>query len=503
MQANLLTLLFSAGLGLAGCTLGPDFHTPPAPAATSFTREGLTSQTEIAPIAGGDAQRLVSGADIPGEWWKLFHSEALDSLIREALKANPTLPAAQAALRNGMENLRAQVSLTYPQVGANLSASANRQSEQLSPVLSSNTLLYGLYQAQLNASWTPDIFGGNRRQIEALQAQAEVQRYQLDAAWLALTANVVVAAVQEAELRSQIEANNQVIQSISDALAIMRRQMELGQIAGGEVAAQEAALAQARQNLPPLQKQLAQERDLLTALAGHLSSDEISQTFDLASLKLPEELPLSMPSALVEQRPDIKVAEENMRAANAEIGVAVANMFPQITLTANTGSVASRVADLVSPESVFWTAGVNLLQPVFEAGRLRHLTRAAEAAYEQSAANYRLTVLTAFQNVADALHALQSDANLLNAAVTSEAAAQRSLDIARRQLELGQIQYLGLLTAQQSYQQALISRIQAQASRFSDTAALFQALGGGWWNNRDTIEPPIISATHRIELQPN
>ena len=495
MRANLRPFALAAVLVLGGCRLGPNFHAPARPATTSFTKEPLPAQTESAPVAGGEAQRFISGADIPGEWWTLFHSDALNSLVQEALKANPTLPAAQAALRNAMQNLRAQVALVYPQVSANLAASANRQSEQLSPVLNSNALLYGLYQAQLNASWTADIFGNNRRQVEALRAQAEVQRYQLDAAYLALTANVVAAAIQEASLRGQIDAANQVIQSISDALVIMRRQMELGQIAGAEVAAQEAALAQARQILPPLQKQLAQERDLLTALAGHLSSDEISQTFELASLQLPQDLPLSLPSTLVEQRPDIKVAEENMRAANAQVGVAVTNMFPQITLTADIGTVASRIGDLAQPESLFWTVGGNLLQPVFEAGRLQDLTRAAEAAYDQSAANYRSTVLTAFQNVADALHALQSDADLFNAAVASEAAALRSLNIARRQLELGQIQYLGLLTAQQAYQQALISRIQAQASRFSDTAALFQALGGGWWNNRDAIEPATVSAS--------
>ena len=494
MRADLRSLVLTAVLLQGGCTLGPDFQAPAPPATTSFTKEPLPTKTDSAPVAGGEAQRFISGADIPGEWWTLFHSEALNSLVMEALKANPTLPAAQAALRNAMENLRAQVALVYPQVSANLAISANRQSEQLSPVLNSNALLYGLYQAQLNASWTPDIFGNNRRQVEALEAQVEVQRYQLDAVYLTLTTNVVAAAIQEASLRGQIEAANQVIQSIGDALAIMRRQMELGQIAGAEVAAQEAALAQARQTLPPLKKQLAQERDLLTALAGHLSNDEIGQTFQLASLQLPQELPISLPSTLVEQRPDIKVAEENMRAVNAGVGVAVTNMFPQITLTANIGTVASRIGDLVQPESLFWTTGVNLLQPIFEAGRLQDLTRAAEAAYEQSAANYRSTVLTAFQNVADALHALQSDADLFNAAVASEAAAQRSLNIARRQLELGQIQYLGLLTAQQAYQQALISRIQAQASRFSDTAALFQALGGGWWNNRDAIDPATVLA---------
>lgn len=478
----------AAGLVLAGCTLGPDFHTPAPPPVTGYTRQPLPAQTESAPVAGGEAQHFTSGNDIPGEWWTLFHSEALNSLVEEAIRANPTLPAAQAALRSAMENVRAQQGLFYPQVSANLSANANRQSEALSPVLSNNALFYSLYQTELNASWTPDIFGNNRRQVEALQAQADAQHYQLDAAYLALTANVVAGAVQEASLRGQIEGTQQVIQSIQDALTIMRRQMQEGQISGGEVAAEEAALAQAQQLLPPLEKQLAQERDLLTALAGRLPSDEIAQSFELSALQLPQDLPLSLPSMLVQQRPDIKLAESNMRAANAQVGVAVTNMFPQITISANIGTVASRIGDLVQPENLFWTVGGNLLQPVFEGGRLKHLTRAAEAAYDQSAANYRNTVLTAFQNVADTLHELQSDAELLSAASATETAALRSLNIARRQLELGQIQYLGLLTAQQAYEQALITRIQAQASRFADTAALFQALGGGWWNSQAVVE---------------
>ncbi len=489
------TVWIATAVLLSGCTVGPDFHPPAPPMVTGYTAMALPAQTESAPVPGGEAQRFVQGTDIPAGWWTMFHSEALNAVVRDAVRANPTLSAAQASLRNAMENVRAQIALYYPQVTANLSTSGNRQSAQLAPVLNSNALLYGLYQAQLNTSWTVDVFGGNRRQVEVLQAQADAQRYQLDATWLALTANVVAAAIQEAALRGQIEAANQVIQSISDALAIMRRQMELGQIAGAEVAAQEAALALAKQSLPPLEKQLAQERDLLTALSGRLPDNEPGERFDLASLQLPQDLPLSLPSKLVEQRPDIKVAEENLHAANAAIGVAEANMFPQITLTADLGTVASRIGDLVQPESAFWSLGGNLLEPVFEAGRLQHLTRAAQAAYEQSAASYRNTVLTAFQNVADALHALESDAELLNAAVATEAAASRSLAIARRQLELGQIQYLGLLTAQQAYQQALIGRVQAQASRLADSAALFQALGGGWWNEQDSIVPATASAT--------
>ena len=491
-------LLQHAGLALgfllAGCTLGPDFHAPAPPPVTGYTKQPLPAQTESAPVQGGAAQHFTSGSDIPGQWWMLFHSEALNSLVEDAIRSNPTLPAAQSALRSAMENVRAQEGLFYPQVSANLSANTNRQSAALSPVLNNNALFYSLYQADLNASWTPDIFGNNRRQVEVLQAQADAQRDQLDAAYLALTANVVAGAIQEASLRGQIDGTQQVIQSIEDALTIMRRQMALGQISGGEVAAEEAALAQAQQILPPLEKQSALERDLLTELAGRLPSDEVDQSFDLSALQLPQDLPLSLPSKLVEQRPDIRLAEANLHAANAEIGVAVTNMFPQITISADVGTVASRIGDLVQPGNAFWSIGGSLLQPVFEGGRLKHLTRAAEAAYDQSAANYRNTVLTAFQNVADTLHALQSDAELLKAASATEAAALRSLDIARRQLELGQIQYLGLLTAQQTYEQALITRVQAQASRLADTAALFQALGGGWWNSQAVVEAAYPAA---------
>ena len=468
---------------MAGCTLGPDFHVPAAPAVTTYTKQPLPPETASVSGEGGEPQHFAIGADIPANWWTVFHSDALEKLISESLSANPTLAQAEASLRVAMENVRAQTALYQPQITANLTASGNRQSEALSPVLNNNALLYGLYQTQLNASWTPDIFGNNRRQVEALQAQADAQRYQLDAAWLALTTNVAAAAVQEASLRGQIAAMKELIQSMTGALAIMRRQFAVGQIAGDAVAAQEAALAQSQQDLPPLEKQLAQERDLLTVLAGRLPADEISETFDLSSLRLPEQIPLSLPSQLVEQRPDIKVAEANLHAASAEVGVAVTNMFPQITISANIGTVASRIGDLVEPGNAFWAVGGNLLQPVFEGERLQHLTRAAEAGYDQAAANYRYTVLTAFQNVADALHALQSDAESLTAAAASEAAALRSLNIVRRQLELGQIQFLGLLAAQQAYQHALIGRIQVQASRLADTAALFQAVGGGWWNN--------------------
>jgi NodT family efflux transporter outer membrane factor (OMF) lipoprotein len=474
-------------LVLAACAVGPDFQAPAPPAAMNFTKAPLPEATESAPIAGGEAQHFAADADIPGNWWTLFHSQQLDALVADALKANPTLEAAQNALRVAMENVRAQQGAFYPAVTGSFAASRNKNAEVLAPTLSSNELLFNLYQAQLAVSWAPDIFGGNRRQVEALRAQAEAQRLQLRATYIALSANVVAAAVQEASLRDQIAAAQEVIRNVGDALAIIRRQNALGQIAGADVAAEEAALAQAQQALPSLEKQLAQQRDLLTALAGRLSADEIDEAFELSDLELPRELPVSLPSKLVQRRPDIMIAEQNLHAASAEVGVAIAAEFPSITLTAADGSVATKLGSLFGAGGGFWALGAGLTQPIFQGGTLLHRTRAAEAAYDQAASVYRSTVVTAFQNVADTLHALAYDAETLKAAVATETAASRSLEIARRQVELGQSQYLALLTAQQAYQQALSNRVQAQASRYADTAALFQALGGGWWNNAELL----------------
>ena len=470
-----------------GCTVGPDFKTPPAPSVMSFTPEPLPAMTASTDLTGGDAQHFVMGRDIAAQWWSVFHSDALNALIEQSLAQNPTLQSAEAALRVAMQNVRAQQGLYYPTIGAGLSATREKAAETLAPPLNSNSLLFSLYQAQLSATWTPDIFGLNRRQVESLQALADAQNFRLQATYAALTANVAAAAIQEAGLRAQIAAITSIIESSNDTLTILRRQLQLGQIAGSDVAAQEAALAAVRQELPPLEKALASQRDLLAALAGQFPANDVSQKFELASLSLPQDLPLSLPSVLVQQRPDIRAAEEQLHAASAEIGVSIANMLPNIALTATNGSVATDFAKLLSPGTGFWQLGANITQPIFQGGTLVARRRAAEAAYDQAAADYRSTVITAFQNVADVLYALQFDADALNAAAASEAAANRSLTIARRRIELGQAGYLEVLTAQNAYQRALLSRVQAQTARFADTAALFQALGGGWWN-RPVVE---------------
>jgi len=470
--------------------VGPDFERPAAPEVSGYTSAPLAEQTASADVKGGETQHFVQALDIPGQWWTLFHSAALNTLIEEALTNNPTLPAAEAALRQAWENVYAAEGAFFPTAVVSYSPSSNKTATGVTFTgASSGSPYFTLHTAQVVVTYAPDVFGGTRREVESLAATAEFQRFQVEAAYLTLTSNVVTAAVQEASVRGQIAATEEIIKIQTGSLDILRKQFELGQVAGADVAAVEATLAQAQATLPPLQKQLAVQRDLLTALIGRLPSQEPAEKFDLASLQLPQELPVSLPSKLVEQRPDIQSAEAQVHSASAAIGVAVAARLPQFTLTGNAGTTANQINQLfITPGTAFWAVAGNVAQTVFDAGTLLHKKRAADAAFDQAAAMYRSTVITAFQNVADSLHALQSDADTLKAAYAAERAAFKSLEIARRQLQLGAIGYLGLLTAENTYNTALLALVQAQAARYADTAALFQALGGGWWNRTDA--PP-------------
>jgi NodT family efflux transporter outer membrane factor (OMF) lipoprotein len=476
VAALAVTVLFS------GCAVGPDFKRPEAPAVDGYLREPLPATTAAAGVAGGEEQKFVSDRDIPAQWWALFRSPPLNALIEEALKNNPSVQAAQASLRQAQELVYAQRGSYYPTVQASLASSRQRASATVSPPLNSAATLFNLHTAQVTVGYAPDVFGGLRRQVESLQAQADAQRFLLEAAYLALTSNVVAAAVQEAGLRSQIAAAKDIIEINRRSLELLRQQFAAGFIAGLNVAAQEAALAQSQQTLPPLQKQLEQTHNLLSALAGRFPAQGTEAIFELAELRLPDELPVSLPSKLVEQRPDVRAAEEQLHVASAEIGVAVANMLPQFTIDAAKGGTATVFNQMFADGNPFWSVMGNVTQTIFAGGTLLHRKRAAEAAFDQAAAQYRSTVIAAFQNVADALYALQADADALKAAVNSERAAKVSLDLVTKQLQVGQVNYLALLSAQQTYQQAVLSLSQARASRFVDTAALFQALGGGWWN---------------------
>jgi len=470
---------------LAGCMLGPDFHKPAAPDAKTYTSEARPAQTASAPVAGGAAQDFVSGADLPGDWWTLFHSPPLNALVERALKNNPDLDAARAALTAAHENALAQRGAYFPAINADASATRQKQPGTLSPTPSNNASLYSLFTPQLSVSYAPDVFGLNRRTLESLQAQAQATRFALVAAHIALAANVVNAAVGEAALRGQMAASEQLVDIEAQSVKILRYQFDKGYASRLDLAAQEAQLAQTQATLPPLRKQLEQQRHLIAALAGEFPAQAQTEDFDLASLSLPQDLPLSLPSKLVEQRPDVRQAQANWHAASAQVGVAIANRFPQITLSANAGSTALDIGQVFHSGTGFWGVGLDVAAPIFAGGKLLHAERAAKAQLAQAAAQYRGTVLTAFQNVADTLTALDQDAKALQAAAAAASAAQTTLDLSQRQTQAGYANYLSLLNAQQAWQQARIALIQAQANRYADTAALYLALGGGWWHRAD------------------
>jgi NodT family efflux transporter outer membrane factor (OMF) lipoprotein len=470
---------------IAGCAVGPNFKKPAAPEVSDYTTSPLPTTAAVADLPGGEAQRFAQGADITADWWTLFHSQPLNDLIARSLASNPDLKAAHAALTVARENVLAQRGAYYPSVAASVSASRQRQSGQIAPTLSSNALLYNLFTPQVSVSYVADVFGLNRRTVESLEAQQQEVRYQMIATYTTLTANVVVTAIQEGAVRAQIDATHRLIDSSTQLDQILKYQLAKGYASGLDVAAQESQLAQVAATLPPLVKQLGQLQDLLADLTGQYPSRAPAEKFELSSLHLPEEIPVSLPSALVAQRPDVLQAEENLHDASAKIGISIANRLPNITLTANAGSSASAIDQLFTSGTGFWGVGADLTAPIFQGGTLMHQERAAKAAYTQAAEQYRSTVLTAFQNVADTLTALVQDAEALKAASAAADAAKVTLDLAQRQLQSGYASYLSLLNAEQTNQQAQINLIQAQANRFADTAALFQALGGGWWHRAD------------------
>lgn len=478
--AVIVTIIVAA---LTGCAVGPDYRAPKTPDTHGYTATALPPKTTDAPGVGGATQRFLSGQDIPGQWWTLFHSEALDRLIRQALADSPTLAGAQARLREAQENRRAQFGALLPSVDANLLAMHEKISGASLDQSGTDFGAFDLYHASVNVSYSLDLFGGTRRQLEALQSQIDYQRFQLEGSYLTLTSNIVTTALKEASLRLQLRATREILSTQEKQLAIVENQFQFGGVSGSDVLTQRTQIAQTRATLPPLEKELSQTRHQLAVLAGRLPSEALPE-FELTGLQLPQELPVSLPSSLVRQRPDIMASEALLHAASAQVGVATANLYPQITLTGSYGSEANTIGSMFNSSTVIWSLGAGLLQPIFRGGTLTAKRRAAIAAYDQAVAQYRGTVLLAFQNVADVLRALEADARTLRAQADAEAAARDTLELTQKQFQLGAVSYLSLLNAERQYQQVLISLVQAQALRFADTAALFQALGGGWWNQR-------------------
>lgn len=477
LAAMTLTLI------LAGCAVGPDFKPPIPPAADTYTREILPTQAEAAG-AGRGSQSFQFGHDLPGQWWTLFGSLKLDALIDEAMANYPDIASQQAALRAAAEDVRAGQGAFFPQV----QAAGNATREQVSGASIGPGFpgfIANIYQANVNVSYAFDVFGGERRTLEGLQARALAQNFKLEASYLTLTSSVAATAIQLASVRGQMSATQDIIAIEDKQLAIINRQFELGSRARADVLQQQANLDSVRATLPALQQQLAVAEHQLAVLTGRFPHDAPRVQFELSDLELPRDLPVSLPSSLVAQRPDIKAQQMTMRQASAAIGVATANMLPQLTLSAAFGGESLNFATLIKPGSVTWNLAAGVTQPLFAGGTLRAKRRAAIDEFDQARAQYQLTVLQAFQNVADTLTALDNDVQALKAENDAVGAAKASLDLLQKQYDDGAVNYVSLLTAEQIFQQARIAQVRSAANRYADTVALFQALGGGWWNRND------------------
>lgn len=463
-------------LQIGGCAVGPDFA-PPAPPPV----ERYTPQKAESPGAG---QRFREGAEIPARWWTVFASPRLDELIDEAIAASPTLEAAEAAIRAADFNAAAAAGAWFPQLALNSGSTYNLSSGDAT----NSTLLqtpFSYFTKQVQVSYTLDVWGATRRQVESLGAQRESLVYLKQAAQMMLAANIARAAIEEAMLRDEIAATRRIVALEEERLGLLERQLAYGAIASPEVLSQQTALTQALQTLPGLESRLAQQRNRLTALAGRYPSREIEATFELSRLALPRDLPVSLPSQLVKQRPDIKTAEANIHSASALVGVAVAARLPNVTLTAVGGTSAFQLAQLFAPGTGFYTLAGAVTQPAFDGFALLDKQRAAEALLQQAEAQYREVALKAFENVADSLRALQSDAHAVASARAAEATSKLYLDKVRFRLKQGDVSQLVVVDAQRAVLNATKTRIEAEAQRLADSVALFVALGGGWGQKED------------------
>lgn len=469
---------------VSACTVGPDFIKPAAPEVKDYTATPLPEKIG----EKSRKQQFYNDKDVPADWWKLYKSPALDALVEQALKANPTLQSAQASLRQAKENYYASKGTLFPSVDLNPYVSRETDAGAATGIPNTPSTTYSIYNTTVNVSYGLDLFGLNRRNIEALKANADNKRFNATATYITLTTNVVAAAIQEASLIAQVTETEHTLKLQRKQLELTRAKFEAGAIDKTAVLAQESNIAQTEASLPILRQQQAKAHNQLAVLVGRFPGEKLGDPLDLKTVHLPEDIPVSLPSKLVEQRPDIKAAESLLHNASASIGIATANMLPQLSLTGSYGRQENYTSDFFSPSAVTWNIQASLLQPLFRGGQLLHQRKAAIANYDNAAAAYKNVVLTAFQNVADSLNALQFDAEAAEAAARAEEAARANLELAQVQFKTGAAHYLTLLDAERQYTQAKLKRIQTEAARYADTAALFQALGGGWWNQEHTTQ---------------
>jgi NodT family efflux transporter outer membrane factor (OMF) lipoprotein len=474
----LLCLALLSGLLAPGCAVGPDFVRPQPPAATQYTQGKEPTATVM---ADGQAQHFEYGAEIAADWWHLFRSPKLDAMIKEAVNQSPTLQSAQARLRQNQELLRAGYGTFFPQVNASFAATRQKFSPtQFGSVQPGST--FNLYTPMATISYLLDVFGGQRRTVESLAAQVDYQRYTAQATYLTLLGNVVNTAVAQAAYRAQIEATEQLIAFQKEQVRITETQFKAGTVPYASVVSLQAQLAATAATLPPLRQDLSKSQHLLAALVGRTPAEWAPPPLDLVDFTLPTRLPVTLPSALLRQRPDILAAEATLHSASANIGVATAAMFPNFTLSGTYGQNLTDITKILGNAGNFWSISAVVAQPIFQGGTLWYQRKAAIEAYNASLSDYRQVVLSSFQQVADTLRAAEHDAQTLQAQAGALAAAAQALQLVKANYEAGLVNYLQILTADNQYQQARLGYIQAQALRLQDTAALFVALGGGWWH---------------------
>ncbi len=468
--------LFFIPLFLSACAVGPDFTRPEPPKAAGYDRGGNPTSTLA---ADGNSQRFEAGKKVATEWWRTFGSRKLDEVVDEAVAKNPSLQAAQASLRQSQYLLSAGYGVYFPQVDAG--ASATRQ--LFSPAEFGGTgpgTIFNLYTLQATVTYTLDLFGAERRQIEGLGARVDYQRYAAAAAYLSLTGNVVNTVIARAAYDAQIKATEEVVRTFKEQVRLAEIQAQAGTAPYANVLALQSQEAAAETALPPLRQKLSQTEHLLATLAGGTPSEWNPPAIALEDLTLPADLPLSLPSELVRQRPDILVAEADLHAASAEVGVSTAALYPSFTLTGAYGYNNMSVGNLIQNDSNFWNLGSNLTAPLFHGGSLRYQRKAAVEGFNQSLAGYRQTVLGGLAQVADALRSLEHDAEAVDAQARSLEFARQSLRLVEANYKAGVANYLQILVADGQYSQARIGYIQAKGQRLQDTAALFVAMGGGW-----------------------
>lgn len=479
-------------LSLGGCAVGPDFKTPDADKTDRYTEAALPAKTAETAVAGGEAQTLEFGAQIPSDWWALFGSDLISQRIKQAFAHSPTLASAQAALRQAQENVKAANGGLWPSFDLNGQAS-RQKANTTTKGAGDGGRIYNLYGASVGVSYTLDLFGGVRRSIEAQKALADYQQFQYEATYLTLAANVVTTSVREASLQTQVAATEDIIKSLEEQQRITEKQYELGAVAMTDVLSTRTQLESTRATLPDLRQQLVVARNQLAIYLGELPSEQDDASLDLGALSLPQQIPVSLPSQLAQQRPDIRAAEAQLHQASANVGVATANQFPSLTITGSYGAQASS-GNLFDSSNEIWNIAGGLTAPIFHGGELLARKRAAVAAFDQAAAEYRQTVLQAFADVANSLHALDNDAQALQSRYVAQQSADQNLDLVQQSYRAGAVGYLNVLDAQRQQQEAKINFITAQAARYADTAALFQALGGGWWNRDQPQNTPVATA---------